>query len=72
VSRHLLDPPRLLTAEAASVLEVIGRPGGLQPDPLEVSVARSHDLLLHARISAYRRGWCEEWLYGPGRRLVEV
>jgi uncharacterized protein len=72
VSRHLLDPPRSLPAEATSVLRVVDRLGGLQFDPLEVPGARNHDLVLHARIGDYRRGWCEEWLYGPDRRLVEV
>jgi uncharacterized protein YcaQ len=72
VSRHLLDPPRALAPEAASVLAVVERLGGLQFDPLEVPGARNHDLVLHARIKDYRRGWCEEWLYGPDRRLVEV
>jgi uncharacterized protein YcaQ len=44
----------------------------LQFDPLEVPGARNHDLVLHARIDNYRRGWCEEWLYGPDRRLFEI
>jgi uncharacterized protein YcaQ len=72
VSRHLLDPPRALAPEAASVLRVVERLGSLQFDPLEVPGARNHDLVLHARIQDYRRGWCEEWLYGPDRRLIEV
>jgi len=72
VRRHLLDPPRALPPEAASVLTVVERLGGLQFDPLEVPGARNHDLLLHARIGDYRRGWCEEWLYGSDRRLIEI
>jgi hypothetical protein len=72
VSRHLLDPPRALPAESASVLRVVERLGGLQFDPLEMPGARNHDLVLHARIGDYQRTWCEEWLYGPDRRLVEV
>jgi uncharacterized protein YcaQ len=72
VSRHLLDPPRALAPEAASVLRVVERLGSLQFDPLEVPGARNHDLVLHARIQDYRRGWCEEWLYGTDRRLIEV
>jgi uncharacterized protein YcaQ len=72
VSRHLLAPPRSLPARAASVLTVIERLGLLQFDPLEVPGARSHDLVLHARIRGYRRGWCERWLYGRDRRLIEV
>ena len=55
-----------------SVLRVIERLGVLQFDPLEVPGARNHDLVLHARIGGYRRGWCEQWLYGPERRLFEV
>jgi uncharacterized protein YcaQ len=44
----------------------------LQFDPLEVPGARNHDLVLHARIAGYQRGWCEEWLYGSDRRLFEI
>jgi uncharacterized protein YcaQ len=72
VTRHLLAPPRALAPEAASVLRVIERLGLLQFDPLEVPGARNHDLVLHARIRSYRRGWAEEWLYGADRRLIEV
>ncbi len=72
VRRHQLAPPRSLPADPGSVLEVVERLGLLQFDPLEVPGARNHDLVLHARISGYRRGWCEEWLYGPDRRLIEL
>jgi uncharacterized protein YcaQ len=72
VSRHLLDPPRALAPEAASVLSVVERLGSLQFDPLEVPGARNHELVLHARIRDYQRGWCEQWLYGADRRLIEV
>jgi uncharacterized protein len=74
VRRHLLDPPRNLAAEAASVLRVIDRVGFLQFDPLEVPGARNHDLVLHARIGGYRREWCDQWLYGKpnDRRLIEL
>jgi len=72
VTRHLLAPPRALPAQPASVLEVIERLGLLQFDPLEVPGARNHDLVLHARIGGYRREWCEQWLYGPDRRLIEL
>ncbi|MDQ2934405.1 MAG: winged helix DNA-binding domain-containing protein [Chloroflexota bacterium] len=72
VRRHLLAPPRELPAKPESVLEVVERLGSLQFDPLEVPGARSHDLVLHARIGGYRRGWCEQWLYGPERRLIEL
>jgi uncharacterized protein YcaQ len=72
VRRHLLAPPRSLPSRAASVLTVIQHLGLLQFDPLEVPGARNHDLVLHARIRGYRRGWCERWLYGRDRRLIEV
>jgi uncharacterized protein YcaQ len=72
VSRHLLDPPRALPPEAASVLRVVERLGSLQFDPLEVPGMRNHELVLHARIRDYQRGWCEQWLYGTDRRLIEV
>ena len=72
VRRHLLDPPRALAPDAASVLRVVDRLGLLQFDPLEVPGARNHDLVLHARIRDYRRGWAEQWLYGEDRRLIEV
>jgi uncharacterized protein YcaQ len=72
VRRHLLAPPRALPARPASVLTVIERLGLLQFDPIEVPGARNHDLVLHARIGGYRRGWCEQWLYGADRRLIEI
>jgi uncharacterized protein YcaQ len=72
ISRHLLAPPRALPAGPTSVLEVVERLGVLQFDPLEVPGARNHDLVLHARISGYRREWCEQWLYGQDRRLIEI
>ena len=72
VDRHLLNPPRSLPAAPESVLTVVDRLAVLQFDPLEVPGARNHDLVLHSRISGYRRGWCERWLYGPDRRLFEI
>jgi uncharacterized protein YcaQ len=72
VSRHLLAPPRTLPAEPASVLAAVERLGTLQFDPLEVPGARNHDLVLHARVAGYQRAWCEQWLYGPDRRLIEL
>ncbi len=72
VRRHLIAPPRALPAAPESVLEVVERLGSLQFDPLEVPGARNHDLVLHARIAGYRRTWCEQWLYGPDRRLIEL
>jgi uncharacterized protein YcaQ len=72
VARHLLAPPRDLPAQPESVLRVVDRLGSLQFDPLEVPGARNHDLLLHARIAGYRREWCDRWLYGTDRRLIEL
>ena len=72
VRRHLLAPPRSLPADPASVLTVVERLGLLQFDPIDVPGARSHDIALHARIQGYRRGWCEDWLYGDDRRLIEL
>ncbi|MBA2265967.1 MAG: winged helix-turn-helix domain-containing protein [Chloroflexi bacterium] len=72
VARHLLAPPRALPAEPASVLAAVERLGSLQFDPLEVPGARNHDLVLHARVGGYERAWCEQWLYGPDRRLIEL
>jgi uncharacterized protein YcaQ len=72
VRRHLLAPPRALPARPESVLAVIDRLGSLQFDPIEVPGARNHDLVLHARIAGYRREWCDHWLYGPQRRLIEM
>jgi uncharacterized protein YcaQ len=72
VRRHLLDPPRALPAKPESVLRVIDRLGSLQFDPLEVPGARNHDLVLHNRIAGYEREWCERWLYGEDRRLIEL
>jgi len=72
VTRHLLAPPRALPAKPESVLAAVERLGLLQFDPLEVPGARNHDLVLHARVAGYRREWCERWLYGPDRRLIEL
>jgi uncharacterized protein len=72
VRRHLLAPARSLPAAPESVLAVVDRLGLLQFDPLEVPGARNHDLVLHARIKGYRREWCEGWLYGKDRRLIEL
>ena len=72
VRRHLLAPPRALPARPSSVLDVVARLGSLQFDPLEVPGARNHDLVLHARIGGYERAWCEAFLYGADRRLIEL
>jgi uncharacterized protein YcaQ len=72
IRRHLLAPPRSLSASPESVLEVVGRLGFVQFDPLEVPGARNHDLMLHARIAGYRRNWLDGWLYGDDKRLIEL
>ncbi len=72
VTRHLLAPPRSLPSRPESVLDAVQRLGSLQFDPLEVPGARNHDLVLHARVAGYQRAWCEQWLYGEDRRLVEL
>jgi uncharacterized protein YcaQ len=72
VTRHQLAPARSLPARPESVLDVVDRLGLLQFDPLEVPGARNHDLTLHARIGGYRREWCDQWLYGEDRRLIEL
>lgn len=69
-TRHMLQPPRSLPAEAASVLRVVDRLGSLQFDPLDVT-GRNHDLVLAARIAGYRREWTETLLYRD-RRLFEA
>ncbi|CAN5146023.1 crosslink repair DNA glycosylase YcaQ family protein [soil metagenome] len=70
--RNLLAPPRSLPPQPESVLAVMDRLALLQFDPLEVPGARNHDLVLHARISQYRRQWADQWLYGPDRRFIEL
>ena len=72
VTRHLLAPARALPARPDSVMAVVERLGLLQFDPLEVPGARNHDLTLHSRIAGYRREWCEDYLYGADRRLIEL
>jgi uncharacterized protein len=70
VNRHFLAPPRVLPAEASSVMTVVDRLGSLQFDPLEVA-GRNHDLILLARIAGYRREWTDALLYDE-RRLFEA
>ncbi|HVY48642.1 MAG TPA: crosslink repair DNA glycosylase YcaQ family protein, partial [Minicystis sp.] len=72
VARHLLAPPRALPARPEEVLAVVRRFGSLQFDPLEAPGAKNHELVLHARIRGYEKGWCERFLYGPDRRLFEA
>ena len=68
--RHLLAPPRALSASPESVLAVVDRLGSLQFDPLEVA-GRNHDLVLAARIAGYRRELTDQLLYGR-RQLFEA
>ncbi len=74
VRRQLLDPPRALPASPSAVLAVVERLGSLQFDPLEAPGARSHDLVLHARIQGFERAHCDALLYGAPaeRRLFEA
>ena len=51
-------------------MEVVGRLGSLQFDPLDVT-GRNHDLILAARIDGYERAWTDGLLYGE-RRLFEA
>ena len=62
VLRHLLAPPRSLPPSTDSVMQVVGRIGSLQFDPLEVA-GRNHDLTLLARVGGYRRAWTDDLLY---------
>jgi uncharacterized protein len=52
VARHLLAPARSLEGGLDAVLEVFGRLGSIQFDPLAVA-GRTHDLVLHARVAGY-------------------
>lgn len=59
VARHFLAPPRSLQGGPDAVLEVFGKLGSIQFDPLAVA-GRSHDLVLHARVGDYDPDWCDE------------
>ena len=41
------------------MLEVIGKLGSIQFDPIAVA-GRNHDLMLHARVDGYEPAWCDE------------
>ena len=58
IARHFLAPARSLAGGPKAVLEVFRRLGSIQFDPLSVA-GRSHDLVLHARVSDYEPGWCD-------------
>jgi uncharacterized protein YcaQ len=51
------------------VLEVIGKLGSIQFDPIAVA-GRNHDLVLHARVADYEPDWCE--LLYERREISEV
>jgi hypothetical protein len=59
VARHFLAPARSLQGGPDAVLEVFGKLGSIQFDPLAVA-GRSHDLVLHARAGDYDPDWCDE------------
>jgi uncharacterized protein len=59
VARQLLAPARSLDGGRKAVLEVFGRLGSVQFDPLAVA-GRSHDLVLHARVAGYDAAWCDQ------------
>ncbi len=58
VSRQMLSPARSLKGGPDAVLEVFGRLGSVQFDPLAVA-GRNHDLVLHARVADYEPAWCD-------------
>ena len=57
VARQLLAPARSLKGPKG-VLEVFGRLGSIQYDPLSVA-GRNHELVLHARVADYDPAWCD-------------
>jgi uncharacterized protein len=69
LARHFLVPARALVGGREAVLEVFGRFGSIQFDPIGVA-GRNHDLVLHARVAGYDPAWCDE-LY-EARRIFEA
>jgi uncharacterized protein YcaQ len=59
VARQLLSPARSLDGRRKAVLDFLERFGSIQYDPIAVA-GRSHDLVLHARISDYDPAWCDQ------------
>ncbi|MGH3050158.1 MAG: DNA glycosylase AlkZ-like family protein, partial [Gaiellaceae bacterium] len=59
VARQLLAPARSVEGGIDGVLEVFGRLGSIQFDPVAVA-GRNHDLVLHARVAGYEPAWCDE------------
>src|SRR2546430_11647992 len=58
VERQFLAPARSLKGGPKAVLEVFGRLGSIQFDPIAVA-GRNHDLVLHARVAGYEPAWCD-------------
>src|SRR5262249_12624844 len=58
VGRQLLAPARSLEGGPKAVLAVFRRLGSVQFDPIAVA-GRNHDLVLHARVTAYDPAWCD-------------
>ena len=69
VARQLLAPARALEGGPDAVLEFLSRFGSLQYDPIAVA-GRSHDLVLHARVTGYEAAWSDR-LYEQ-RELFEA
>ncbi len=59
VARQLLTPARSLEGGRDAVLEVFRRFGSVQYDPIDVA-GRTHDLMLHARVTDYEPAWTDE------------
>jgi uncharacterized protein YcaQ len=68
VARHFLAPARSLEG-LDGVLEVVGKLGSIQFDPIAVA-GRNHDLMLHARVAGYEPAWCD--LLYERREIFEV
>ena len=69
VARHFLSPARSVAGGMDGVLEVLGKLGSIQFDPIAVA-GRNHDLVLHARVAGYEPAWCDV-LY-ERREIFEV
>lgn len=58
VARHCLAPARSVAGGLDGVLEVFGKFGSIQFDPI-AAAGRNHDLVLHARVAGYEPAWCD-------------
>ena len=70
VLHHFLAPPRSLPEGSEGILAVFDRLGSIQFDPIEIA-GRNHDLVLLARVPAYRREMTDQLLYAE-RALFET